>query len=330
MRQLILNSLSKIYNKVKSSEYFSKLYYSVANSSYFNSFLEQEKMLADKGRMDAYHKAITAHVKKDDVVIDLGTGTGILSFFASKNSPKKIYAVEHGAIIESAKKIAAHNNISCIEFVNTNSKDFTSDEKADIIIHEQIGALLFDENMNENIIDLRDRLLKKGGKILPGKFEVYLVPVKLKKNYTVPFIWEQEIHGIKYDCFDELKSDISAGYGILYTRPENIDCFLSEPEKILFFDMETMSDKDIQRQFSIKSKITKDSECNGLCFFFDIIFDNENKLSTNPLTSSTHWNIPILRTESMHFKTGDEIKYSFEWKDPADLSTYKWKLLSSN
>ncbi|MBL0108797.1 MAG: hypothetical protein IPP52_16310 [Ignavibacteria bacterium] len=64
MRQLILNSLSKIYNKVKSSEYFSKLYYSVANSSYFNSFLEQEKMLADKGRMDAYHKAITEHVKK--------------------------------------------------------------------------------------------------------------------------------------------------------------------------------------------------------------------------------------------------------------------------
>ena len=224
-------------------------------------------------------------------------------------------------------------NLSCgctictVCVVNVNSKNFTADEKADIIIHEQIGALLFDENMNENILDLRDRLLKKGGKILPGKFEVFLVPVKLKKNYEVPFIWEQDIHGINYDCFDELKNEISAGYGILYTRPENIDCFLSEPEKILFFDMETMNDKDIPKHFSIKSKITKDSECNGLCFFFDIIFDAENRLSTNPLTSSTHWNIPILRTESKHFKTGDDINYSFEWKDPADLNTYKWKLI---
>ncbi len=325
MKQLLLNSLGKIHNKIKSSEYFSKLYYSVANRNYFNSFLEQEKMLADKGRMNAYHKAITSHVNKDDIVIDLGTGTGILSFFASQKSPKKIYAIEHGAIIESAKKIAVHNNITSIDFVNVNSKNFTAVDKADILIHEQIGALLFDENMNENILDLRDRMLKQNGKILPAKFEVYLVPVKLKSNYTVPYIWEQNIHGIKYDCFDEMKSDISAGYGILYTRPENIDCFLSEPEKILFFDLEKMNDKDIQRHFSINSVIIKDGECSGLCFFFDIIFDDENKLSTNPLTSSTHWNIPILRTESKYFKTGDEISYSFEWKDPADLSTYKWK-----
>ena len=104
MRKFLLNLLSNIYGKVKSSKFLSGLYYSVANSNFFGSFQEQEKMIGDKVRMDAYYRGITKQVTKGDVVIDLGTGTGILSFFASKNSPKKIYAIDHGEIIETAKK----------------------------------------------------------------------------------------------------------------------------------------------------------------------------------------------------------------------------------
>ncbi|MBK7160281.1 MAG: hypothetical protein IPH77_17540 [Ignavibacteria bacterium] len=60
-------------------------------------------MLADKGRMDAYHKAITEHVKKDDVVIDLGYRHRHSFLFRFKEFLKN-YAVEHGAIIESTKR----------------------------------------------------------------------------------------------------------------------------------------------------------------------------------------------------------------------------------
>jgi len=286
-------------------------------------------MIGDRNRMDTYYKAITKNVNEGDVVIDLGTGTGILSFFASKKSPKKIYAIEHGEIIETAKKIAAHNNITCIEFANCNSKDFTINDKADIIIHEQIGALLFDEKMIENISDLRDRLLNKDGKILPGKYEVFLVPVKLKDNAKVPFIWEQEIHGINYNCFDELKNKrLDSQYGILKVRPENIDYFMSEPEKILYYDMEKMNKDDIKNEFTFKSKINRSGKSDGLCFFFNIIFDDEILLSTNPLTSWTHWNIPILRIEEKNFEIGDEVIYNFEWSDVSDINTYNWKIKS--
>src|SRR4051812_25641560 len=49
------------------------------NRTYFAQFYEQEKMLADKPRMDFYHAAIARHIKPGDRVIDLGTGTGILA-----------------------------------------------------------------------------------------------------------------------------------------------------------------------------------------------------------------------------------------------------------
>ncbi|MBK9333043.1 MAG: 50S ribosomal protein L11 methyltransferase [Ignavibacteria bacterium] len=324
MRKLLVNIFSGIYSKFKSNKFLSGLYYSVANKNYFTSFLEQEKMIGDKVRMDAYHKGITKGVKKGDVVIDLGTGTGILSFFAAKSSPKKIYAIDHSEIINSAKKIALHNNISNIEFVNINSREFKIDEKADVIIHEQIGAFLFDENMTENITDLRDRLLKKDGKIIPGKFEVCLVPVRLKEYYRVPFISEQEIYGIKFNCFDELKNNADPGYGILYVRPEAVQTFLSEPETILKFDLETMNVQDIPLNFNFKKIITESGVCDGICFYFKIIFDKDLILDTNPLTTVTHWNIPILRTYHKEFQTGDEININFEWGNPSDISTYKW------
>ncbi len=283
-------------------------------------------MIADKNRMDYYHRAITKIVKEGDTVIDLGTGTGILSFFAAKKLPKKIYAIDHGGIIESAKIISGHNKIQNIEFINTNSKNFNlpEGEKADIIIHEQIGALLFDEHMNENIFDLKNRLLKNGGKILPGKFEVFIEPVKLKDGHNVPYIWEQEIYGIKYDCFKQHKNNINGEYGILKVRPHSIDYFLTEPQRAFYFDMETMDSSDIPKKINYEKKIINEGRMDGFCFYFNIIFDDEIILSTNPLTTETHWNVPVLRTESRILKTGEKVKLNFEWDDPAEINTYKW------
>jgi len=281
-------------------------------------------MLGDKARVGTYYKAIQKHVKEGDVVIDLGTGTGILSFMASKKNPKTIFAIEHGKIIESAKKVAAHNDIKNIEFINMNSKDFTTNEKADIIIHEQIGALLFDENMVDNILDLRDRILKKDGKILPGKFEFFVEPVHIKNEETVPYLWEQNIQGIKFDCFSDLKHEVSGSYGRLLIRPDAVDYFLSEPERILYFDMETMARDTIPKKFEYKRKVLEAGDINGLVIFFNIIFDEEIILSTSPLISKTHWNIPLLRIESILCNEGDILRINFEMNDPADINTYKW------
>ena len=121
--------------------------------------------------------------------------------------------------------------------------------------------------MVENITDLRDRLLKKDGKILPGKFEVFIEPVKLKDADTVPFIWEQDLHGIKYDCLDSYKQDMKTAYGCLLIRPAAVDHLLSEPERILYFDLEKNNAGDIPKKIKINRKITKPGRLDGFCLY---------------------------------------------------------------
>src|SRR4051794_11391080 len=85
-----------IKNKCKSNALFMNAYNKLSldnqNRQMFTKLYEHERMLADHVRLDAYYAAITKYVKQGDTVIDLGTGTGILSFFASRKAPKTIYA----------------------------------------------------------------------------------------------------------------------------------------------------------------------------------------------------------------------------------------------
>lgn len=66
-------------------------------ANYFCSYAQlyhQKQMLADHNRMAAYHAAImgNADVFKDKVVMDVGTGSGILAVWAAQAGARRVYA----------------------------------------------------------------------------------------------------------------------------------------------------------------------------------------------------------------------------------------------
>jgi hypothetical protein len=66
-------------------------------ANYFCSYAQlyhQKQMLADHNRMAAYHSAIlgNAHVFEGKVVMDIGTGSGILAVWAAQAGARKVYA----------------------------------------------------------------------------------------------------------------------------------------------------------------------------------------------------------------------------------------------
>jgi 2-polyprenyl-3-methyl-5-hydroxy-6-metoxy-1,4-benzoquinol methylase len=66
-------------------------------ANYFCSYAQlyhQKQMLADHNRMAAYHSAIMGNpdVFKDKVVMDVGTGSGILAAWAAQAGARKVYA----------------------------------------------------------------------------------------------------------------------------------------------------------------------------------------------------------------------------------------------
>jgi predicted RNA methylase len=78
----------------------------------YSHFNIHEEMIRDKARTEAYKKAIeqNKHLFKDKTVLDIGTGTGILSLFAAQCGAKKVYAVDNADIAYFAMDIAKKND----------------------------------------------------------------------------------------------------------------------------------------------------------------------------------------------------------------------------
>ena len=295
------------------------------NLSLFSRFAEQERMLADRPRMAFYHAAITHTVKPGDRVIDLGTGTGILAAFASRRGAGRVFAVDHSEILKHARRLAAHNKLENVEFISSHSRDFTTAEPVDVILHEQMGDFLFDEAMVANVIDLRDRLLKPGGLIVPAIFDFYCEPVMVRADRRVPFIWELNVHGYDYACLDRSRPQDPGYYRHNSSDLGVVDHFLGEPSPALALDLQTLREADLPREIRIRRTVVQEGTLDGLVVFFTAR-TGDLSLSSSPIDPgrAPHWGFRILRTESAFLSKGDVIEFTLsadEWSNP---ETWRW------
>ncbi len=105
-------------------------------------------MLLDTARMQSYRRAIEASVQPGDVVVDIGCGTGVLSFMACEAGAKQVYAIEGGPVIELARELAIDNGFADrIEFLTGWSIDVGIPEPADVLITETLGNAGLDEGI---------------------------------------------------------------------------------------------------------------------------------------------------------------------------------------
>lgn len=119
-------------------------------------------LLKDTERLSAFYEAIFDN--KWDVVYDLGTGSGILSYFAAPTS-NFIFALEKNPkSSECAQKNLEkwHN----VQVINTDIMDFEFTQKADLIICEMLDTALIDEEQIP-VLNKALKYLKPSGTIIP-------------------------------------------------------------------------------------------------------------------------------------------------------------------
>src|SRR4051812_4067190 len=89
----------------------------------------------DRVIMEAYRAAIHCEIKPGDVVIDIGAGTGILSFLACEAGAARVYAVECTDIADVIPLMTAANGIEARVVVCKRSSFRTEiPERADVVI----------------------------------------------------------------------------------------------------------------------------------------------------------------------------------------------------
>ncbi len=68
-------------------------------------------MLHDERRTGDYLRALAAAVRPDDVVLDIGTGSGVLAVAAARAGARRVYAVEASDIAEVAARVFEVNGV---------------------------------------------------------------------------------------------------------------------------------------------------------------------------------------------------------------------------
>ncbi len=126
------------------------------------------QMLADERRMLPFDEAITKLVPPGSHVVELGGGTGVLSFFASKRA-RKVTTVERiPHVARAARRLLGANGVSDkVTVIDADARNFVPDEPADVVICEMLHVALLREKQLEVLEAFKAAHLAKFGLAIP-------------------------------------------------------------------------------------------------------------------------------------------------------------------
>ena len=245
-------------------------------------------MVRDDVRNRAYRDALHAVLRPDDVVLDFGAGTGILSMFAAQAGAKRVFAVERTSIASLARRITAQNGFADrIQIIQQNIENVRLPQKVDVIVSEWLGTYGIDENLLAPLLLARDRWLKPGGKMLPETVSAWLAP-----------LWNEDLevdlalsHGRPYGL--DLRLLANGGiHEVNWARhPLTVDDFIAHPQVMWTTDVYScsVSQARLPSRAQLKFSALRDGKINALSAWFSADFGNAVTLTNSPSAPLTHW-----------------------------------------
>ena len=280
---------------------------------YFNSYSNfniHEEMLKDKVRTGAYQKAILENkeIFKDKIVLDIGSGTGILSFFAAEAGAKHVYGIEFADIADFSIEIIKKNNMQDkITIIKAKVEEAELPvDKVDIILSEWMGYFLLYESMLDCVLYARDKWLKKDGYMFPDRAQMFLAGIEDKKYKHRKINSWNNIYGFNMKCIKEAA----------IAEPLIDNCtdeyLISSTCKIYDIDLYNVKKEELDFMSGYQIEFNCDDCFNGLVSWFNVSFNKvQNKviLPTGPYDKPTHWKQVVFYIEDdVYVKKGTKLK----------------------
>lgn len=158
---------------------------------------EHRGYLADDHRLVAYRRALEAVVRPGDVVLDLGTGTGVLGVLAARAGAGRVYAVDATAMLGVARAIVRANGLDDrITLIKEHSLRVELPERVDVVVADQLGPFGLEAGMFEAYADARRRHLKPGGTLIPGRLDLLAAPITSEALWADVAFWDRPVAGV--------------------------------------------------------------------------------------------------------------------------------------
>src|SRR5260221_1743248 len=278
-------------------------------------------MLEDKPRTDAFLGAIADVVKPGDVVVDIGTGTGVLALGAARAGAKHVYAIEGSEIGRAAKELFAANGFADrITLVPGWSTHVELPERANVLVSEMIGNDPLEERIIEIFADARARFLTPDARVIPRGVRVFVAPIEVdpKKFERTMFTPERTRHWRKWYGFDfEKLVEMPVNESMMATLlPHEIRSWpmLSDPVLIAALNFGGMKHPVVDQTVDVS--ISRGGVMGGLLLYFDLDVAPGWEISTSPQKAdqANHWAVPIrFFGHPRVVKSGEKLKVAYHY-----------------
>lgn len=243
------------------------------------------KLLKDRIRNRAFFDALKKVIRPSVTTIaDIGSGTGFLSFLASRLGAKTCFLYEHDeALLELSRKIARENKIHNCRFIPLHSSQVKRPEKVDVVISETLGNYALEEHIIENLNDAR-RFLKLDGVIMPAALEQWIAPVTNQRIFDGINPWDRvgfniNLHPAKHAALNNMY--------VAKIRPDDLLSGKTDAQKwdtINFYKKE----KSV-RSGKANWMMSRRTIVFGFAVWWNCMLTPGITLSTSPFSQPTHW-----------------------------------------
>lgn len=267
------------------------------------------KLLGDAPRNHAFHEALRRVIKPGhSTVVDVGAGTGFLSFLARRLGAQQATLIEYSDALDLAEQLARKNRIDGLSFIKAHSSEVRRKFAADIVVTETLGNYALEENFLEAAIDAR-RFLKPGGIVIPGRLRQFVAPVLTPRLQQEIDIWPT----IGFDLDLDTARVISLNN--MYVRTiEVADLGGGDTHAQLWDDLDVRPTQpappSARRKTLHWSEATLGTErVEGFALWWDAELVEGVTISTSPLQPATHWQqiyLPLLHP--VELKRGDTLE----------------------
>ncbi len=147
--------------------------------------------LHDVHRTRLWKEAIEDTVKAGDVVIDAGSGTGILGVFAALAGARHVYCIElHPRFVKLIEHLAERNGVGDrVTVIQADASNVTIPEPADVLICELLCTGQFFEPQVQVVRHLR-QFLRPEATLIPRRIESFIRLLDA----------QEMIYGVRIDC----------------------------------------------------------------------------------------------------------------------------------
>lgn len=296
------------------------------DQQYFESYAGAEvhrMMLADKVRTEAYGRAIEALVEPGMTVLDVGAGTGILSFFAARAGADRVYAVDQSDILSVTEELVEVNGFGgVIECVDGVAEEIELPGKVDLIVSEWMGMFALTEAMFESVCRARDKHLAPGGRMIPGAIRMCLTPIEEPKLYDEHGLgfWKDDLYGFDYTPM------VNAEIADLDTNSVEGDKAQALAPAAIVADIDCLRDpmEDYWFEASVDFEITRPGRLHGFLGHFEAVLAPGVVLSTAHDSPMTHWRQSWFPIREREVDAGDVFSLHFKArKDPTGVDPRK-------